>query len=184
MGKSTLAAGFAARGLPVYADDVVRVDVGGASTFGMAKARTWPGYPGARLRNSSFLLTAQQRSQPAGRYGLPRFRVHTERIAHALPEGVPVGGIFFLSRSRKPGPEFQALSPLQALGPWAQSSFIQPFRRPDRSREVLARATRFVSIVPAWELAYRHLPSYFEALMDALIKRMLAMGVTDPQRQA
>lgn len=45
LGKSTLAAGFAGRGLTVFSDDVVRVQI---DRDGLARA--WPGYPGARLR--------------------------------------------------------------------------------------------------------------------------------------
>jgi hypothetical protein len=176
MGKSTLAAGFAARGLPVYADDVVRVDASGATPLGVSEARAWPGYPGSRLRSSSFLLPAQQRNQPAGRYGLPRFRVHTERIAQAPPEGVPVGGIFFLARSPRRGPEFTPLSAVQALRPWVESSFLLSLPRATRSREAFARTTRFVSVVPAWHLAYRRSPAHFEALLDALIERMASPG--------
>lgn len=167
MGKSTLAAGFAARGLPVFADDVVRV-----APDALGRVHAWPGYPGARLRSNSFLLDPARRAQPPGRYGLPRFRVHTDRIAVAPAEGVPVGGVFFLGRSRQVQPRFERLSPLQALTPWVEASFLLSLPRACRSREAFERMTRLAPAVPAWRLRYRRSGVHFNGLLNELVEEM------------
>lgn len=171
MGKSTLAAGFAAQGLQVFADDVVRVQVDA-----QGQVWTWPGYPGARLRGNSFLLPPGQRSLEPGRYGLPRFRVHTDQMATAPPGGVPVAGIFFLARGRTAAPQFTRLSPLQALTPWVESSFLLSLPRADRCREAFARATRLASALPAWHLSYRRSASHFDSLLTHLSVQMAEVG--------
>lgn len=176
MGKSTLAAGFAARGLAVYADDVVRVAVGRQNG-----AHAWPSYPGARLRSNSFLLDAEQRRGSEASNGLPRFRVHTGRFAPAPSEGVPVAAVFFLGRSRRAAPQLERLTPIQALMPWVDASFLLSLPRPERSRETFTRVTNFVTRVPAWRLTYKRSSRHFDALLDQLQQAMQTMSQREPQ---
>lgn len=167
MGKSTLAAGFAERGLAVLSDDVVRVQVDAAGAI-----RVWPGYPGARLRSESFLLEAAHRSGRAGRYGLPRFRVHTQPPAGLPPEGVQVAGVCFLGRSRALDPRWERLSPLQAITPWVESCFLLSLPKPVRSRTAFECGGQLAGAAPAWRVSYRRSARHFPALCAQLVDRM------------
>lgn len=173
MGKSTLAAGFAARGLPVFSDDVVRVQVDAAGCV-----RVWPGYPGARLRGESFLLGASQRGQRPGRYGLPRFRVHTTPVVGVPAEGVEVAAVCFLGRSRTVAPSWARLSPMQAITPWVESCFLLSLPKPQRLRAAFERGSQLARSAPAWRVAYRRSSPHFATLCTRLVEAMEAIAAS------
>lgn len=175
MGKSTLAAGLAARGLAVFSDDVVRVlgDAAGA-------VRVWPSYPGVRLRGESFLLDAAQRAQPPGLYGLPRFRVRVGPAIGAPADGVEVGGVCFLGRGRTVAPRWQRLSPTQALTPWVESCFLLSLPKPQRLRVAFERGSELVRSAPAWRVSYRRSAPHFQTLWARLADAMQAIAHGQP----
>ena len=166
-------AGFAARGLPVFSDDVVRVQVDAAGCL-----RVWPGYPGARLRGESFLLGASQRGQRPGRYGLPRFRVHTTPVVGVPAEGLEVAAVCFLGRSRTVAPSWARLSPMQAITPWVESCFLLSLPKPQRLRAAFERGSQLARSAPAWRVAYRRSSPHFATLCTRLVEAMEAIAAS------
>jgi len=170
MGKSTLAAGFAALGLPVFSEDVVRV----AHRDGGALL-AWPSYPGARLRSNSFLLPDDKRSDVGGRFGLPKHRVYVG-VSTAEHPPAPLAGVFFLRAGRSVSPRFTRLTPMQAIKPLLKSCFIQALPKATRGREAFVRATGVAMAVPSFELRYRRSAAHFEALVAALVRDAVALA--------
>lgn len=159
MGKSTLAAGFAARGATVFSEDILRVERTPSGQYVAHRS-----YPGARLRANSFLLPAEKRSNQPGRFGLPKHRVHvTDTDTGAEP--MPVGAIFFLRSGRTVSPRFSAMRPLQAIRPMLKSSFLQALPKESRSREAFLRMSSLAASVPTFDLRYKRSPEHFPALL-------------------
>ena len=141
-----------------------------------------PSYPGARLRGNSFLLPKEKRTNAAGRFGLPKFRVYTGERTLAR-EPVPVAAVYFLRSGRTLSPKFAQLSPISAIKPFLKSSFIAALPKSERAREVFIRTTRLVSALPAFELRYRREAAHFDCLLDALIAQCRAQrSVLEQQR--
>ena len=110
-GKSTIAAGFSLRGNRVFAEDVVRVTVGGGTMV------AYPSYLGARLRSDNFLLPDRLRSARQGRYGLPKHRI--EPAIHSTRMGSIDGGALVVSSALflASGPSITGqLHPLSGVG--------------------------------------------------------------------
>jgi hypothetical protein len=163
MGKSTLAAGFASRGVTLFAEDVVRIarDSTGALV-------AFPSYPGARLRGNSFLLPAEKRTNAQGRYGLPKHRILMDANA-ANHAPTPIGAVLFLRKGRTLSPRFERLSPMVAVKPFLRSSFLSALPKADRAKRIFASVLPLASSVPAYELRYRRAADHFEALLDGLM---------------
>ncbi len=172
MGKSTLAAGFALRGLDVFSDDIVRIEMGPG---GAPLAHR--GYPGVRLRGNSFLLPPAQQSRRVGRYGLPKHRIYPE-VQDVQASPAPVTAIFFLERGRTVAPRTERLTPLQSLQPFLKASFLQALPPATRSREAFVRTTRLAAAIPAYSLRYRRSPMHFDALLDGIEALMRGFGGT------
>lgn len=163
MGKSTLAAGFVAEGLDVFADDVVRVECRDG-----AAPQVWRSYPGVRLRGNSFLLPPAQRLRRVGRYGLPKHRIYPATGA-LQTSPAPVAAAFFLGRGRQVAARFEPLSPLQALTPFLRASFLQALPPATRSRDAFLRTTQLAAAIPAISLSYRRSPIHFQALLADIL---------------
>lgn len=162
MGKSTLAAGFAARGHSVLAEDIARVE------WRDGQLVTFASYPGARLRSNSFLLPSLSGNTPRpGRFGLPKFRVLDEATPRTL-DPFPVGGVLLLRRARHTIPRLRRLRPTEAMPGLMRGMFLQALPRDTRSREAIERAARVWSSVPVLELTYRRSAHHFERLLDQL----------------
>lgn len=159
MGKSTLAAGFAAQGATVFSEDILRVERMPSGHYVAHRS-----YPGARLRANSFLLPAEKRTNQPGRFGLPKHRVYVTE-AESVSAPAPVGAIFFLRSGRTVSPRFSPIRPLQAIRPLLKSSFLQALPKESRSREAFLRMSRLAAAVPAFELRYKRSPEHFPALL-------------------
>ena len=169
MGKSTLAAGFASLGLTVFSEDVVRVQVEAG-----APPQAHPSYPGARLRGNSFLLPSEKRTNVQGRFGLPKHRVYAGASGVLKPPAT-LCAAFFLGRGRTVMPRFTPISPMQAMKPYLQSSFIQALPKETRSRDAFTRTIKLATSIPAYELRYRRSPEHFDALLANIIAFVLAI---------
>lgn len=163
MGKSTLAAGFASLGLTVFSEDVVRVQVEAG-----APPQAHPSYPGARLRGNSFLLPSEKRTNVQGRFGLPKHRVYAGASGVLKPPAT-LCAAFFLGRGRTVMPRFTPISPMQAMKPYLQSSFIQALPKETRSRDAFTRTIKLATSIPAFELRYRRSPEHFDALLASIV---------------
>ncbi|MFN3628896.1 MAG: hypothetical protein ACK4XK_02375 [Casimicrobiaceae bacterium] len=168
MGKSTLAAGLAARGYTVLGEDIARVE------WRAGQMVTYASYPGARLRSNSFLLEAQGVRVRSGRFGLPKHRVHPEATP-ATPDPFPVAGVFMLMRSRQVGPVASRLKLAEALPHLLQSAFLQTLPRASRAQEAIERSMRILRSCPIQALSYRRSASDFDAMLERLIT-LLARG--------
>jgi len=173
MGKSTLAAGFAARGATVFSEDILRVERTPSGYYVAHRS-----YPGARLRANSFLLPADKRSNQPGRFGLPKHRVYVTET-DTVAEPIPVGAIFFLRSGRTVSPRFSAIRPLQAIRPLLKSSFLQALPKESRSREAFLRMSSLAAAVPAFELRYKRSPIHFDRLVESI--REFAVNVPPAQ---
>lgn len=169
MGKSTLAAGFASIGLTVFSEDVVRVQVEKG-----APPQAHTSYPGARLRGNSFLLPPEKRTNVQGRFGLPKHRVYVGSSGVLLPP-VTLDAAFFLGRGRTVTPRFTPISPMQAMKPYFQSSFIQALPKETRGRDAFARTIKLATAIPACELRYRRSPEHFDALLANIVAFVRAL---------
>jgi hypothetical protein len=164
MGKSTLAAGFGARGFPLLSEDVVRI------TFSEdGSAHAYPSYPGARLRSNSFLLPKDKRSNTTARFGLPKHRVQLGVTVDA-DAYMPVGGAYFLRSGTTLSPKVTRLGAINAIKPVLRSSFVAALPKTIRSREVFSRAVKLVRAIPTFELRYRRSAAHFEPLLDSLVE--------------
>ena len=169
MGKSTLAAGFASLGLTVFSEDVVRVQVEEG-----APPQAHQSYPGARLRGNSFLLPTEKRTNVLGRFGLPKHRVYVGESAMLRPPAT-LGGAFFLGSGRTVTPRFTPISPMHAMKPYLQSSFIQALPKETRSRDAFSRTIKLATAIPAYELRYRRSPAHFDALLANIVAFVRAL---------
>ncbi len=169
MGKSTLAAGFASLGLTVFSEDVVRIQVDDG-----VPPLAHPSYPGARLRGNSFLLPSEKRTNVQGRFGLPKHRVYVGANGVSQPPAT-LGAAFFLGSGRTVTPRFKSISPMQAMKPYLQSSFIQALPKETRSRDAFARTIKLAASVPAYELRYRRSPAHFDSLLVNIVAFVRAL---------
>lgn len=166
LGKSTLAAGLALRGVPVLSDDVTRLTLAEDG-----RVLAWPSYPGVRLRGNSFLLPAKQQRRASGPFGLPKVRIFPPAsTGHRRP--APVGGVLLLSRGRGVRPQFSRRTPLQTLNPLLGAQFSQVAAAAGLSQDVFARSVRLAGALPAWEMRYRRSAAHFDGLLDAVVAFM------------
>lgn len=162
MGKSTLAAGFAASGLPVLAEDIARV------AWIDGQAVTYASYPGTRLRANSFLLPDGLRARnSSARYGLPKYRVHLDATPRTA-EPWPLAAIMLLRRARQVSPRLERFRPVEALPSVLEASFFQALDPTRRSREAIERCARLIRSVPIHGLAYRRSAAHFDCLLSEL----------------
>lgn len=166
IGKSTLAAGFARAGCRVLAEDVVRV----AATPG-GHYVAYPSYPGARLREGSFLLEGVRKGQRASRLGLPKHRVYWDDTASPL-EPVRLGGLHFLARGRIVAPQFEAIAPSLAMTKVLESTFMQALPVAVRARAGFERTLQLLRAVPCDTLRYRRSPAHFEQLLRGIAQKL------------
>jgi hypothetical protein len=172
MGKSTLAAGFAARGYAVFSDDVVRVE----SRQGFATA--FRGYSGGHLRAGNFLLPESLRWRDSSE---PK---HWFDFGPRVP-GVhlaPVTALYFLGRSRHPNTTLATVSPANAVVLLLRSLFLDGLDRESRSREALRRATNLAGAIPVYALNYRRDKRHFELLMDDILNHAKNLPLSNRHR--
>jgi hypothetical protein len=164
-GKSTLAAGFAQRGYPVLADDVVAVD---------AQCRAVPGFPRIKLWQD----TADQLAVPTD--GLSRIRPMLQKFNLPLTQGfatlpVPIRWIYILKGDNHDDIRLRPIRGLERLAPLHRNTYRVRFLdamalRPDH----LQLCARLANQITLTEVTRPKAGFALEALMDRLLDDMAA----------
>lgn len=167
-GKSTLAAGFARRGLRVLSDDVLRVASDQTGVW-----NTYPSYPSIHIRRGNFLQrwalehAGAVRGRSKSWFG---FDVQGDQSS-----SYPVACMYVLGRQRAAGPSFSRIEGVASLDGWIRALFMDAVAPDSRAVEALSRASRLSREIPTYQLRYRRSASRFEELLDAALEHVVSL---------
>jgi hypothetical protein len=116
-GKSTLAAALGGKGLPLFADDVLVLDLSAP-----AEITCLPGHKQLKLWGDAIDLTGLVAGEQV-RPGITKF--YSDPKAGAAAEALPLGTLFFLESAARSEPRIEAISGIERFS-LAREAFYRP----------------------------------------------------------